>query len=219
MNNLALKIQNCHQGCLPVDECLCRYTAIRHSLNTFDIINCEHKDWFWRMIGHTAVVYRDASTGMLFVYESTSLNKWSGISGVQLTPMRVWLAHYPGKVFVRRVVIDRMVKGKSSWWENNEAQKHIKKYRGVPYPDLKDPKQLQYLANLVIDLPFGIGENPDRHDIFACTPLVVDFWQDAQLYVGEWPPSEWQPDDTRPGGKFEERLAEGVSLGKEIRLK
>ena len=203
------------QGSFCLEECLCRYAAVRHSLNTYDIINCEHKDWFWRMIGHTVAVYRDACTGMLFVYESTSLNKWTGISGVQLTPMRVWLRHYPGKVFVRRM---RIVRG-YSYWHEMKAAAHIEKFRGVPYPDMKDPKQLQYLANMVIDLPFGMFENEDRHDIIACTPLVVDFWQDAELYVGDEPPSEAQPDDTREGGRFENQLAEGVSLGKEIRLK
>ncbi len=214
---------------MSVDECLCRYTAIRHSLNTFDVINCEHKVWYWRMVGHTAVVYRDANTGQLSVYESTSLNKWSGISGVQLTPMRVWLRHYPGKVFVRRMVYNKRNKGSLDYPAMQKrillrekqplSATHIEKYRGVPYPDLKDPKQLQFLLNTVIDLPFGIGLNPDRHDIFVCTPLVVDFWEDAGLYAGGWPPSEFEPDDTRPGGHFEKRLAEGVSLGKEIRLK
>ena len=198
---------------------MCRYAAVRHSLNTYDVINCEHKNWFWRMIGHTAVVYCDALTGQLSVYESTSLNKWSGISGVQLTPMRVWLLHYPGKVFVRRVGLDINHRGSARYWLGVNAEEHIEKYRGVPYPDRKDPKQLQYLANLVIDLPFDMFENEDRHDIIACTPLVVDFWQDGGLYVGDEPPSEAQPDDTREGGRFENQLAEGVSLGKEIRLK
>ena len=207
------------QGCLCVGECLVRYAAVRHSLNTFDIINCEHKDWFWRLIGHTAVVYRDPVMGQLSVYESTSLNKWSGISGVQLTPMRVWLQYYPGKVFVRRV---RFAHGEgyfSSTYLGISARGHIEKFRGVPYPDMKDKKQRQFLINSAIDLPFGIGLNPDRHDIMQCAQLVVDFWEAPQLYIGEEPPSEYQPDDTRPGGKFENRLAEGVSLGKEIRLK
>ena len=206
------------QGCLCVGECLERYAAVRHSLDTFDIINCEHKDWFWRMIGHTAVVYRDASTGMLFVYESTSLNKWSGISGVQLTPMRVWLRYYPGKVFLAPVKFEED-SATHYFVRQVKAQEHIEKFRDVPYPDRRNPRHLQYLINLVIDLPFGICENKDRHDIMACTPLVADFFEDGGLYVGDEPPSESQPDDTRPGGKFEKMLAEGVSLGKEIELK
>ena len=125
------------QGCLPAGECLERYTALRHSLNTFDIINCEHRVWYLRMIGHTAVVYRDANTGMLFVYESTSLNKWRGISGVQLTQMRVWLLKYPGKAFVRRKVFtsDEPNQPELDCLMHDHvcqlaAQKHIKKYRG-----------------------------------------------------------------------------------------
>ena len=205
------------QGTIPKPQSAMRYTAIRSSLNTFDIINCEHKDLFWRLIGHTAMVYRDAATGQVSVYESTSLNKFSGISGVQLTPMRIWLGHYPGKVFVRRLIIDNALN--SEYNRQLRAEAHIKKYRGVPYPDIKDPEQRRFLINSVIDLPLGIGLNPDRHDIFFCTHLVVDVWQDGGLYTGDWPPSEWQPDDMRDGGKFECRLAEGLKLGKEIRIK
>jgi len=205
------------QGNLKINECLDRYAAVRHSLNTFDIINCEHKDWFWRMIGHTATVYRDPLTGMLFVYESTTLNKWSGVSGVQLTPMRLWLRHYPGKVKVRHAVFEKGWLGRGE--RQNNARAHIEFFRGVPYPDLSDPKQLKFLLNAAIDLPLGIGENPDRHDIMFCTQLVVDFWQGAEMYVGAEPPSEFEPDDMREGGWFEKNLAEGVSLGKEIDLK
>ncbi len=206
------------QGTIPKPQSAMQYTAMRNSLNTFDVINCEHKDWFWRLVGHTAMVFRDKLTGQVGVYESTSLNKFSGISGVQLTPMRIWLKHYPGKVKVRRLFVDED-DTYSKYHRQLRAEAHIEKFRGVPYPDLSDPKQRRFLINSAIDLPLEIGLNPDRHDIMFCTQLVVDDYQDAGLYIGDWPPSEWQPDDMREGGKFEKRLAPGLRLGKEIRIK
>ncbi len=216
------------QGTLSKSECCGRYAAVRSSLGTFDIINTEHKDWFWRFIGHTAMVYRDFLTGLISVYESTTRNKFNGLSGVQLTPMRLWLAHYPGKVLVRGFYCNKRNKGYFDYPELQKrlllkekptVEQHIQKFRDTPYPDLKDPKQRQFVIDAAIDLPFGIGQNPDRHDIMFCTQLVVDAYQDCGLYTGEEPPSEWQPDDMRPGGEFEKQLAEGVSLGKEIRIK
>ncbi len=209
------------QGTIPIGQAEKRYTAIHSSLNTFDVINCEHKDWFWRLIGHTAMVYRDVDTGQIMVYESTSLNKFSGISGVQLAPMRIWIRYYPGKVFVRRM----MYKGKPLPYITDDYKfhptlsDHIREHRGVPYPDLSDPKQALFLAYSAIDLPFGIGQNPDRHDIIFCTQLVVDAFQTCGLYTGDEVPAEFEPDDTRPGGKFEDMLTEGMELGNEIRIK
>ena len=214
------------QGTMPARQSAEKYAAARHNLQTFDIINTEHKDLLWRLIGHTAMIYRDIATGVIYVYESTTRNKFNGFSGVQLTPMRLWLQHYPGKVFVRQLYKEtdkyRLLfasVGAASRWALIEIQRHIHKFRGVPYPDLSDPKQKQFVINSAIDLPFGIGQNVDRHDIFFCTQLVADAYQDCKLYTGEQPPSEWQPDDTRSGGDFEKQLAEGLVLGKEIRIK
>jgi hypothetical protein len=43
----------------------------------------------------------------LQVYESTSLNKWAGKSGVQVNPFEEWLASYDGMVFLRKWNFDR----------------------------------------------------------------------------------------------------------------
>lgn len=206
------------QQTIPKDQTAGRYAAARSSLNTYDIINCEHKDWFWRMIGHTATVYKDYMTGQVSVYESTTLNKFNGFSGVQLTPMRLWLYNYPGKVFVRRMIIEDP-KIEPKFRQNIMAEAHIEKFRGVPYPDLSDPKQRKFVFNAALDMPFGIGANPDRHDIMFCTQLVADFWQDGGLYIGDEPPAEFEPDDMREGGEFERQLVEGVVLNREMRLK
>ncbi len=212
------------QGTFKKVETNWRYAALRSYLNSFDIINTEHYKLFWRLIGHTAVIYKDFTTGVVYIYESTTQNKFSGLSGVQLTPMRVWLNNYPGKVFVRRVIIDDVF----SWGNNtapssnNTIEQHIKKYRGTPYPDLSDRRQRNFVINAALDLPGplkGFGLNPDRDDIMFCTHLVADLWRWRGYYIGDEPPSEFEPDDTRPGGKFENQLVKGLSLDSEIRIK
>ena len=69
------------------------YLKARDQLPTFTIINCRQHSWFWRFIGHTAILYKDSFTGQLQVFESTTLNKFTGKSGVQLTPFGTWLSH------------------------------------------------------------------------------------------------------------------------------
>ena len=71
------------------------YLEIRDRLSTFTIINCEHHNLLYRLIGHTAVVYECHETGQFMVFESAV-----GV-GVRLTPMGKWLSDYNGKVFVR----------------------------------------------------------------------------------------------------------------------
>jgi len=217
------------QGTLSKSDCLARYTAVRPTLDSFDVINTEHKDWFWRMVGHTAMVYKCPATGQLFVYESTSLNKFTGFSGVQLTPMRMWLRQYPGKVFVRRLICKRRPEetNRYLYFDGNlpvcdmQLARHIKKYRGVPYPDLSDPVQRDFLLNSAIDLPLGIGQNKNRDDIFFCTHLVAHAYDYCGLFdhPKEIITSEFQPDDTREGGTFEMILRKGLALDKEIQLK
>ncbi len=207
-------------GTFKKDEVNWRYAAMRPYLNSFDIINCEHKRLFYRLIGHTAVIYKDITTGVVYCYESTTLNKFSGLSGVQLTPMRVWLQYYPGKVFVRRVIVS----DEDGYFEaqvdaQGTIEQHIKKYRGTPYPDLSDRRQRNFVINAALDLPFDIGKNPDRDDIMFCTHLVADLWRYRGYYTGWDPPSEYEPDDMRPRGEFEKHFVDGLTLGQEVRLK
>ena len=83
------------------------YPDIRDKLSTFTIINCEHKELFFRLIGHTAVVYKCCETGQIMVFESNiTVSQITGKSGVRLTPMGKWLSEYKGKVFVRTLEFD-----------------------------------------------------------------------------------------------------------------
>ena len=82
-----------------MEEMVYEYEKIRDRLTTMSCLMCEHKRWPYRWIGHTAGVV--VQNRQVQVFESTSLNKWSGKCGVQLHPMSTWLKHYNGKVWVR----------------------------------------------------------------------------------------------------------------------
>lgn len=170
------------------------YLGIRDRLTTFTIINCEHKDFPWRWIGHTAVVYRCHETGQLMVFESTTLNKFTGKSGVQLTPMGLWLSKYPGKVFVRIATF------KSSKTIEFMAERFIKNHLGSSYPNLKTWSGKMKLVLAKLDLKIR-GKDLLKYDgedkgIF-CTMLVIMFLQYCELMTDDTLAQEWEPDDTR----------------------
>lgn len=194
------------------------YKDIRPKLNTLTVINCEHKDWFWRAIGHTAVLYWNDETKQLMVFESTTMNKFSGKSGVQLTPFGLWLHHYPGKVFAR------MPEFKCVWSRNvlhRKAGKFIKKHLGTSYPDLSKWGGRLKLALAALDFNlFGrdmLTYKGNDSGIF-CTQLVILLYQYCGLIDSLELAREFEPDDTRPGGKAERILVE-CKWSEEVRLK
>ena len=110
------------------------YLKYRDQMDNFDVLCCENKNLLTRFIGHTAVIYKN-DAGQLMVLESTSLNKFSGIKGVQLTPLGLWLQHYNGKVYWRKWIwnFDEINPVKYNVAIN--AFKHfIKKHRDTSYP-------------------------------------------------------------------------------------
>lgn len=192
------------------------YKSIRQALNTFDIINCESKDLFWRLINHTAIIYKDPLTGQVMVFESTSRNKFSGLSGVQLNPMGLWLANYPGKVYVRQFVFLPNFK------PLGRPEDFIKKYRGTSYPDFTKWQGLWKLICSVVDTPINdaITYHGKDKGIF-CTELVVMMLQYCGLMTEKcYIPAEFEPDNFRQGlqGSIDRYLT-GCKLGNEIRIK
>jgi len=197
------------------------YTKARDQLPTFTIINCEHKDLFWRLIGHTAILYKCPLTGQLSVFESTTLNKFTGKSGVQLTPFGTWLAHYPGKVFAR--VPKFGDSGEEAGIERQVmAEMFIKQYIGTSYPDLKTWSGRLKLALSALDFRlFGRDwlTYKGKDDGIYCTMLVIKKLQGCGLFDGLLKSSEFEPDDTRGNKKiFESNLINTVYQD-EIRLK
>ena len=189
------------------------YPEIRDSLKTMDVINCEHKSLIWRMIGHTAGVYREPHTGQLQVFESTTRNRINGVSGVQLTPMGLWLQKYPGKVYVRSMKTQLGVKKKS--------REFVHDYLGTSYPDLSGWSGRMKLIMASFDFEIR-GHDYLRYKgadkgIF-CTMLIAMWYQYCTLMNQQHSAMEYEPDDFRNGGKAEGDLMY-CSLGEERRLK
>ena len=203
------------------------YPENRERLDTFTIINCEHKDLFWRLIGHTAILYKYKATGQLMVFESTTLNKYTGNSGVQLTPFGLWLAHYPGKVYARTPEFqDSRGDGKDYDYRRIQlAEAFIKTHLGTSYPDLKTWSGKMKLILSALDFRlFGVDlltYKGDDKGIF-CTELVIMLLQYCGIVtqmMSSYAAYEYEPDDTRGNKeKFEDELLR-CRYGKEVRLK
>lgn len=190
------------------------YLEIRDQLTTFTLINCVHRKFPWNLIGHTAVLFRN-NIGQIMVFESTTLNKFTGKSGVQLTPFGLWLNNYPGKVYVRipdEIFMDEILPAKT----------FIRNNLGTSYPDLSTMSGKLKLALSALDFKlFGVDYltyGGDDNGIF-CTMLVVMFLQYCKLFDKDMPANEFEPDDTRGNQEKFERRLKGISYGSEIRIK
>jgi hypothetical protein len=197
------------------------YIKAREKLVTFSIINCINRKFPYNLIGHTAIIYDDEQTGQKQVFESTTLNKFTGKSGVQMTPFGAWLAHYPGKVFARVPKFGESGVG-MEMARDILAAEFIKDNLGTSYPDLKTMtgRFKLYMAALDFRL-FGIDwftYEGDDTGLF-CTQLVIMMLQACKIYNDETIASEFEPDDTRGNEEdFEDYLINMVYLP-EIRLK
>lgn len=196
------------------------YLDKRDQMGTFTIVNCVHRKFPYNLIGHTAVIYKCGDTGQLMVFESTTLNKATGIQGVQLTPFGIWLHNYPGKVYIRIPKFDSTMDiGRAKL----RANKFVRDNLGTSYPNLKSRsgRFKLYMAALDFKL-FGkdwFTYKGNDSGIF-CTELVVLFLYFCGLWVGEEPANEFQPDDFRQHGVVTDwHLNPNVKLGNEIRIK
>ncbi len=191
---------------------------IAHRIETFWIINCEHKRFYWKWVGHTAVIWKDPN-GLLWVYESTQMSH-SGIKGVQLTPLIEWRLKYPGVVKIKPVTITNP-KMKSTAF--SLAEKHIKIHLGKPYTDPKTPKGFKMLVRSVWDSSRfkKASTNIDTEVWFFCTMLVLNLFRFCCLIYRDINCSEWEPDNTRdkPRGRLETVTNNYVRIDPEIRIK
>lgn len=196
-----------------------KYLEIRKTLDTFDIICCEHKDWFWNLIGHTAMVVRDKEKDLVMVWQSTT--KYANQSGTSLSFFNEWLDQYPGKVYIRRMLMTmehRVIAEK-------KLDNYIKLYRGKPYPNLKSVGGLLYMRNLVIDfLPWT--ENPvdlGQEDARSCADRIAHTERYCGIFTDKMNPSEQEPDNFRDYKPFHKPidtyLTRGVILMPEVRIK
>lgn len=198
------------------------YKEFRQYLQTFDCLICEQHDLFWRLIGHTAGVVKNPN-GQLMVFESTSISKVSGISGVQLNPMGLWLDKYPGKVYVRQMIHDININwGRRRRNESlKKSDKFIEEYRGTSYPDTKSAKGLWYLIKSAWDSKIlkKASTNVQDDSMIFCTDLYYRWLLACGKVIKGTVSSEREPDDVYPGEKIDKDLVVGVTLGKMIRIK
>jgi len=192
-----------------------KYDDIRPSLQTFDILNCVPNNWFWGAIGHTAEVFRCKETDQVMVYESTQSERDDGKQGVQLRPMRKWLEDYPGRVNIRQVEFDVLQRRLAA---ERSCAAHIRQYRGTSYPNIKKWRGLWFVVNAAVDLPWKSRlRNPDIDDVMFCTHLFAHNWRFCGMMHGA-NPAEFEPDDTRYRGMFEDYIAPGITIDDEIEL-
>jgi hypothetical protein len=197
------------------------YLKVRDQLPTFTIINCISRKFPYNLIGHTAILYKETWTGQLSVFESTTLNKFTGKSGVQLIPFGTWLAHYPGKVFARVPKFGDSSPGANAARELM-ATDFIREHLGSSYPDLKTMtgRFKLYLSALDFRL-FGRDwfTYTGKDDGIFCTQLFIMMLQACGLFSKYKQAKEFEPDDTRGSAEqFENGLYNMLYLP-EIRLK
>jgi hypothetical protein len=206
-------------------DAITAYQEIRHLLDTFTAVNCIPKGFILSKVGHTAVLVKSPQTGQISVLESTSLNKFTGISGVQMTPFGLWLKNYPGKVYVRIPSFQGSTDTLLNPDFNRQllAEAFIRNHLGTSYPDLKTWGGRLKLAFSALDFKlFGrdwITYKGGDKGIF-CTMLFIMLLQYCGLFDVDENPQEYEPDDTRGGVlEFFEQNLKHVTYGKEIRLK
>lgn len=201
------------------------YEDARKQVNTFDILLCNPDNWFWKAIGHTAMVVRDYEKDIVYVWESTTQG-CTGKSGTQLVLFSDWWNFRKPEVWLRK-------------WNNLRGGRfpfmvrlldiYIQRFRGVPYPDLKSVDGLWYMIKSSL-WPDKI--RPDKVDLVRrhCTDRVCNtllhcdildtdlitetaepdnMWYDLKN-VYKYPPKHWRIDDFK---------SKQLTLEREVRIK
>lgn len=216
-----------------------KYAEIRPNLHTFDIINCEGNGWFWKLIGHTAGIYRNNDIGQVDVFESTQRG-FSGKTGVQLNTASSWFNKYQGKVSVRYLRFEDPSMRYANIGELiRKSDEFIKLTRHLKYPNLKTRSGRWKLILSAWDWHINgrdILTYKGKDDGIFCTQLIVAWYiycgltnltmdETDELCFGDdtlkwalYKAQEYEPDDMREGGKFEKILKDGISLSKEIEV-
>jgi hypothetical protein len=200
------------------------YNEIRDKLDTLTAVNCIPKGFILSKIGHTAELNKCPRTGQISVLESTTLNKFTGKSGVQMTPFGLWLNNYPGKVYVRIPVFNNKADSGRTPDFNRRlyAEAFIRNHLGTSYPDLKTWGGRLKLALAALDFKlFGVDvlTYKGKDEGIFCTMLFIMMLQYCGCFNTDMNAAEYEPDDIRGVvSKFEDNLL-FCTYGKEIRLK
>jgi hypothetical protein len=90
---------------------------------------------------------------------------------------------------------------------NTLFKQHIKKFRGLPYPDLKQWKWRWHMVNAALDLGIKELENKDQEEMMHCTQLAVHLDRYCGLVSKDVNPAEWEPDNCRNRSRIDKELA------------
>ncbi|RKY03616.1 MAG: hypothetical protein DRP56_10985 [Planctomycetota bacterium] len=203
---------------LMAKENILPYSHARELASSFSILNCKADQWPFRWIGHTAMIYRDEETGSVWVYESTQSDH---CNGVRLQLFSEWLRDYPGKVWLRRCTIDNKEAARIA---GRQLQRHIRFFRGMPYPNLKKAKGILFLIRAAWDSVLfkkaSTNTATQQPGVFFCSQLVAHAYSWAKLVTPGYVPAEFEPKDmeSAPHG-FEFWLRTGIKLEAGIRIK
>jgi hypothetical protein len=195
------------------------YNEMKGKLNTFDTLCCEQSNWLMKTIGHTAMVYRDCLTDMLWVWQSTTL--YGGYKGTSLTPLQPWFEQYPGKIYLRQFDFIGKYPSARRLSAEDLLPVYIKEHRGAPYPNLQSKSGLWYMVRTVLHI--GKPNQPPVKDALQCAGRWADTVQKCGLILPECNTSEVEPDEVRDymplHVSINRMLVPGVILKNEVRIK
>ena len=193
------------------------YELYRPQYNSGDVLICDGEGAISSFISfvsgrpgsHVATLIRDAMD-VVYVLESTTLNKYSRKKGVQLNLFSDWIQHYRGKVWWRSLEMKRTIETKTT------LRLFVKKYRGRPYE-----RNYLELAASVID--FGgwlswLARNKENDKTIFCSELVALLFKVWEILPLNIISNEIIPVDFRARAAVETALV-SATLGKEIRIR
>ncbi len=191
----------------------------RLNLRTCDQIICsgtaklsKRIKWFNRLIGvkgeaaeitHTATIQTQCEIPV--VVESTTLNKWVGKEGVQRNILADWLPNYPGRVWVRRLIVER---------------NQIFEYRFQHFYDDNEDKDYESGIPGALELLFaGLRRNiASNLKNVHCSELGIYGLQEMGLFDPQMLANNFPPYTFAENGDVEKHLI-GCSLGPMILIK
>ena len=155
------------------------------------------------------------------VLESKSLNKFSGIKGVQLTPLGLWLYHYNGKVWWRKWVWQKGILAGTRLRADLRFQRFIEIYRGTSYPSGRKGAWLLFKAWWDSPSLKKFSRNPVTTAVIFCSHLVGLLFRAVNFVDLNVPASELIPGDFREYGYIDAELRPNNMghLNKEILIK
>lgn len=157
-------------------------------------------------ITHVAKVFLEND---LWVYESTTMNKWCGKSGVQTNLFSDWIRNYNGKVYVRLVGFEDYLS--LSFGDKMLFTNHRYSMFGTPYESGVD--------GIVELASTALKKKKARTAKVHCSETSILANQAMGIYKKNVNPAKMPPFEFWTGGRYEKHFLKGYSAGKIIRIK